>query len=66
MPSKEKLQQRAEAGAQVVRVSKELRRLGLLTMGQVERSYGSVVVTMSPAEAAAFADRLEQLTPNED
>jgi len=55
MPSDEEMQQRRDASAQVPRVAKEMRRLGLLTMGQVERSYGFVVITMSPTEAAAFA-----------
>lgn len=65
MPNEEEMQQRRDASAQVPRVAKEMRRLGLLTMGQVERSYGFVVITMSPTEAAAFADRLEQLIPIE-
>lgn len=66
MSSEEELQKRRDASAQVPRVASQLRRLGLLTMGQVERVYGFVVITMSPTEAAAFADRLEQLTPSED
>lgn len=66
MPSKEDIQDRNRAAALVPRVSQELRRLGLLTMGQVERSYGCVVITMSPGEAEKFADRLAQLTLGEE
>lgn len=66
MPSKKDLQEYNHAGALVPRVSQELRRLGLLTMGQVERSYGLVVITMSPGEAEKFADRLAQLIPSEE
>ena len=66
VPSKDKTDQHRAANEQVVRVSKELRRLGMITMGQVERSYGFVVITMSPTEAAAFADKLAQLVPSEE
>lgn len=66
MPNEKDLKERSRAAALVPRVSQELRRLGLLTMGQVERSYGLVVITMSPGEAEKFADRLAQLTPGEE